>query len=87
MMKQVSAEQVRKYVAVCKVEPARRIGAMQVEIRAGDVHKEMGLSNRMPLVCSALHAKVFASSCRLRLVHATEPHQGANHTITFEVLP
>lgn len=82
-----TADQVREYVNVHHVEPARKLGARQIDVRAGDVHRAMNLSNRMPLVCSALHAKVFASTYRVRLIHATEPHQGANHTITFDVLP
>ena len=48
------ADQIRHYVNEEYIQPARVHGKLAVDIRAGDIHKEMGLQNRMLSVCEAL---------------------------------
>jgi hypothetical protein len=57
----------------------------QIRIRAGDVHKEMKLSARMPAVCAALDARIFQSDYGLELVGRTGPRLGATVEWVFQV--
>lgn len=50
------ADEIREYVLVNYIEPARRWGESTVTVRAGDVHKAMGSKDRMPAVAGALGA-------------------------------
>lgn len=48
------AQAVRDYVRREYIEPARRRKQSTVTVVAGDVHKALRLSNRVPTVCQAL---------------------------------
>ena len=48
----------------------------QVTVRAADVYTGMKLKDRMPAVASALGAKVFETTYRVRCVGRTGPHNG-----------
>lgn len=54
-------------------------------IRAGDVHKEMNLVDRMPAVCGAIGTKKFENQYNVRLIDRKGPTQGANVFFTFRV--
>ena len=47
-------DEIRNYVFEKYIKPAFNEGRTFVTIRAGDIHEEMGLRNRMPAVCTAL---------------------------------
>ena len=81
------ADAIRQFVNANKIEPARAAGTKQVIVRAGDVHKEMSLKDRMPAVTSALGATSFETEYRVRCIDRTGPHNGANMTFTFEIQP
>ena len=83
----VTADHIREFVNKNYVLPARNTSRGRIAIRAGDVHAGMKLKDRMPLVCSALRAKVFETTCRVRFVSESGPHQGAIKVMTFDVLP
>jgi hypothetical protein len=68
----------RKYV----VEAHRRKEKL-ISINVGDVHREMGLSNRVPLVCAALGSKKFLKEHNLRIVSKTGPPSGQSTTVTY----
>lgn len=72
------ADQIRQYVRVQLIEPARVAGRRQVKVRAGDVHAALDLENRMPAVCGALDAGRFSDEARVTLVRRSGPKQGAN---------
>ena len=71
-------DEIRKYVVDQIIEPARQHGQTTVHIRAGDIHKALGLSNRMPLVCTAIGAQKFLDYARVTLIRRTGPQQGAS---------
>lgn len=79
------ADQIRDYVFKHYLEPARTQGKHILTIRAGDVHKEMGLSNRMPAVCSAISTEVFQEKYQVRLVKREGPSNSSNAFFTFEI--
>lgn len=78
---------VRDYVRDRYVKPAVRAGKRSVRVRVGDVHREMKLNNRVPLVCQALTSKKFLEENSLRIVHRTGPASGQSTsvTLTYEI--
>jgi len=68
------------------IEPARQRGEQSVTVRTGDIHKAMGLSSRMPAVCSALGSSIFETVANVIQVRREGPPQGANVYLTFQIL-
>ena len=69
---------IRKYMYENNIKPAKEKGEQEVNIRAGNVHKEMGLANRLLAVCSAIGAKKFAEKYGLQLMEREGPYNRAN---------
>lgn len=86
-MARTHADDIRDFVDANYIQPARTAGQAIVRVKAGDVHRAMGLQDRMPAVASALGAKVFESRHRVQCLERTGPHNGANLQFVFEVLP
>ncbi len=80
------ADRIRTYALENWIQPARRRGERFTTIRTGDVHKAMGLKNKMPAVCSALKARKFEGFGNVERIEATGPPQGANLYLTFKLL-
>ena len=80
------ADDIRQCVAKRYIEPARREGCNVVSIRAGDVHKAMDLTNRMPAVCSAMGTKKFQDMAHVKVESITGPNQGATTTFHYRIL-
>ncbi len=79
------ADEIREYVFRTYIEPARKQGARKVTIQAGDVHKKMGLSKRMPAVCGAIGTIKFQETYKASLMDRKGPTQGARVYFTFEI--
>lgn len=82
------ADRVRQYVLTEYIRPARERGDRDVSVTAGEVHKALGLKNRIPLVCAALRSARFHAANHLRLKDVTGPPSGMSTTVkfTFEIL-
>jgi hypothetical protein len=80
------ADRIRAFVSREYIVPAREKKCSKVTIRAGDVHEAMGLSGRMPAVCSAIGSRKFQEMGRLKLVDREGPKEGSNVFFTFEIL-
>lgn len=80
-------DKIRKFVCENFIEPARKRGEKEITIRAGDVHSRMGLSSRMPAVCSALKSKI-DRLCNVEILDIKTPlsGQGANFYVTYKIL-
>jgi hypothetical protein len=78
-----SADQVRQYSVRHYIEPARARGDSSVRIVAGDVHKAIHLSNRVPLVCQALKSRKFVEENGLVLEKLEGPPSGLGTRATF----
>ncbi|MDX1983459.1 MAG: hypothetical protein SFV51_24520, partial [Bryobacteraceae bacterium] len=52
-----TSDTVREHVRIRYVVPARRQGTSRFTVVAGEVHNELGLHGRVPLVCQALASK------------------------------
>lgn len=51
------SDRIRKFVIEKLIKPARERGMTSVEIVSGEVHRDMGLSNALPAVCSAIESQ------------------------------
>jgi hypothetical protein len=79
------ADRIRKFALERWITPARREGKTAITIRAGDVHRAMGLANAMPAVCSALGSQKFASLAGVTLLRTEGPAAGANVYFYFSL--
>jgi hypothetical protein len=75
--------QVRRYIRDRYVRPAKREGRSTFRVRVGEVHKALGFSNRVPLVCNALSSRKFQEENSIRLVKRTGPPSGQSTTVEF----
>lgn len=81
MIDLIFSDQVRALAAKLYLDPG---GAeAEIAIRAGDVHKAIGYRDRLPLVVSALKAKVFRQQYGLELIRMEGVPQGASTTFVF----
>jgi hypothetical protein len=76
-------DRVREYARRHYVEPARQRGEMKVKIVAGDVHRALHLTNRVPLVVSALGSREFLTKNHLRIENKEGPPSMQSTTVTF----
>jgi hypothetical protein len=77
------SDAIRRHAYEKYVLQARRRKEKLISINVGEVHRELGLSNRVPLVCAALGSKKFLSEHGLRIVSKTGPPSGQSTTVTF----
>jgi hypothetical protein len=77
------SDAIRRHAYEKYVLHAQRRKEKLISINVGDVHREMGLSNRVPLVCAALGSKKFLTEHGLRIVSKTGPPSGQSTTVTF----
>ena len=77
------SDQVRRHAGDVYISAARRRGDRTLVINVGTVHKALGLSNRVPLVCAALASKKFLTENHLRLISKTGPPSGQSTTVTY----
>lgn len=80
------ADEIRAFAYERCLKTAREGGIKTVTVRAGDVHDEMGLKDKIPSVCGALGTKKFLKQYNLRLVKREGPSCSANVYFTYEIL-
>lgn len=82
-MSDTHADRVRNYAREHYVEPARVRKESSVRIVAGEVHKAVHLTNRVPLVCQALKSHKFLDENGLILEKWEGPPSGMSNTVAF----
>jgi hypothetical protein len=82
-MTAIDSDSIRDYARREYIEPARRRGEDVVRIQAGDIHRALGLNNRVPLVCSALASRAFLRENGLQLQRREGPPSGISTTVVF----
>lgn len=83
MEKISDANRVREFAIEKYIRPARARHDKTVQIIAGEVHKGVGLTNRVPLVCQALQSRKFLEQNRLVLIKAEGPPKGLGTRLTL----
>jgi hypothetical protein len=80
------ANRIRQFTVDRFIAPAMAAGRDEITIRAGDVHREMGLTNAMPAVCSALGGRKFDEYANITRSALVGPANGANVYFTFRLM-
>lgn len=88
------ADKIREYVLNEYVLPLARRGVRTLIIKAGKIHYELGLENRVPAVVSALSSKKFIDLCNekleklgltIKLVRKGGPAQSTTTTLVYTI--
>jgi len=79
------SDRVRQYVKRKYINPAKKDGRETLSIRAGDIHKELGFSRRIPVVCSALRSRKFLKNCDIELTYIGGPNNSTTTTFTYQL--
>jgi 5-methylcytosine-specific restriction protein B len=77
---------IRQHVITKHFEPARASGAIELTLRAGDLHKELNYKNRMPAICSVLGSKRLETEARVHKTSTSGPHNSTTTRFTFAIL-
>lgn len=82
-------QRVQEYVIEQYINPARARGQSRVEVVSGDVHRALGLSNRVPLVCQALRSKKLLQENGIVIESEQGPPSGQSTTVrvTYRLSP
>ena len=80
------SQSVRQYCGKEYVEAARARKDYVVAIRAGDVHRSLQYSNRLPLICSALGTEIFETDNKMKRIAVDGPLNGASTLLVFRLL-
>ena len=81
------ADLIRAHARKRFVEVARRADQKTVTIVAGEVGRDLGMSNRMPNVCQALRSRKFCDMARVELLEHTGPEAGASTRFVYAIKP
>ena len=78
-------EQTKMHVISTYVKPARQKGQKTVQVRVGNVQKELGWTNRTPSVFSTLSSKEFQQEAGVELIEKRggPPSGGPSTTVQF----
>jgi hypothetical protein len=78
-------EQTKRHVIATYVEPARRNGDQTIQVRVGNVQKELGWTNRTPSVFSTLLSQDFQQEAGVQLLEKIggPPSGGPSTTVQF----
>lgn len=80
-----ATEQTKKHVISTYVKPARQKGEKTIQVRVGNVQKELGWTNRTPSVFSTLSSKDFQQEAGVELIEKRggPPSGGPSTTVHF----
>src|SRR5208283_2743803 len=78
-------DQTKRHVIANYVQPARLRGQTTVQVRVGNVQKELGWTNRTPSVFSTLSSKDFQQEAGVELIekHGGPASGGPSTTVQF----
>lgn len=81
------ADRIRWYVVKHYIAPARAAGHEEVRIRLGDIRRDMGLTNPLQSVRSALGTKLLQEEAGVELLHPIDPRAGSDTYCHFRIHP
>ena len=79
------SDRVRDHVKIKYIDPAKEDGKNSLSIRAGDIHKELGFSRRIPVVCSALRSRKLQKKCDIELTYVGGPNNSTTTTFAYKL--
>jgi hypothetical protein len=83
------SEIVLHHVQEKYVEPARERCAAEIAVTAGQIHRDLKWTSRVPAVCAALNSRKLQKAAGLELIEKSGPPSGQSTTVVFRyrVLP
>lgn len=79
------SERVREHVKRKHIDPAKKAGKKSLSIRAGDIHRELGFTRRIPVVCSALRSRKLQKNCNIKLSYIDGHNNTTAATFTYRL--
>lgn len=79
------ADRIRLCAMNYYIEPARESGAREVSIRAGNLAKDMDLTNAFPAICSALSGEKLQKLAKVPAPTHTEPNPSSSTVFTYQL--
>lgn len=79
------SDQVRDYVKRKYIDPAQKAGKKSLSLRAGDIHRELKFTRRIPVVCSALRSRKLQKKCDIKLSYIDGHNNTTGATFTFRL--
>lgn len=76
------AKEIREYIRMQYMEPARQRRETLVTLRAGDIHRELGLKNRVPNVCQVMESRLLEKEAGVKVSSKQGPPSGRGTTLT-----
>jgi hypothetical protein len=80
------SDRVRDHIKRKYINLAKKDGKKFLSIRAGDIHKELGFSRRIPVVCSALRSRKLQKNCDIKLTYVAGPNNSTTTTFTYRLV-
>jgi hypothetical protein len=83
------SEIVLRHLQAKYVEPARMQGVEEIAVQAGEIHRDLKWTSRVPAVCAALNSRKLQRAAGLELIEKSGPPSGQSTTMVFRyrVLP
>ena len=76
----MGAKGIREYIRTRYLEPPGSRRETLVTVRAGDVHRELGLRNRVPNVCQVMESRLLEKEAGVKVSSKQGPRaEGARH--------
>ena len=79
----IPAQAIREYIRCRYMEPARKRRETLVTLRAGDIHRELGLRNRVPNVCQVMESRLLEREAGVKVSSKQGPPSGRGTTVTI----
>ena len=80
------ADEIRGHIVTKHVNPARSGKQGELSLRAGDIHRELGLKNRMPAVCGVLGGEKLQQEAHIVRIATSGPIPSATAEFRFKIL-
>ena len=75
------AEAISQHIVSRHFVPTWKRQQSQITLKAGDIHEELALKDRMPAVCDVLGSEKFQRMTSTKLISRGGPHHGASATL------
>ena len=79
------SDQVREHVKRKYIDPAKKAGKKSLSLRAGYIHRELGFTRRIPVVCSALRSRKLQKNCDIKLSYIDGHNNTTTATFTYRL--
>lgn len=73
-------DQIRAFISEILYE-AKKNGTDSIDLRSGDIHRDMGLLNRMPSVCAAM--ETLEEFCDYHVIHDTYSKRSSTRVFRY----